>query len=866
MGRVVGVASILVVVSGLGCSGGGLPETEAVTTVRSALTESFSVTVPQGITLPNAFISTTNRLQVDNRVTLGTASKLEAVSNFGNGGLELGSAGLAHANVYNAAGPTFLRSRARVRGFVRAGGAIQTQEPVFVDGGRFPNTATAGATTTWSVEWPNTNQGTVFVGPDQTRTLSPGAYGDFNVHSRARVFLSSGTYFFESFNTEPQAQIFLNKTAGSIFIYVRNSFRYHGAFAENGGTVGNVLVGFRGTQTVDLEAGFVGTMVAPSAKIDVRRASVGQHRGAFFGRQVEVFSDGTVLQIPFDWTFLCPLGDSDGDGINDCNDGCNGDPLKGQPGVCGCGNPDTDSDGDGRLNCQDGCPLDPTNAECDNDDELPPPPTQPDPPGNPVIPILGPTCTPDSAFGTQPTSVNDHPTPAELNTMIGVPTVGNTACETISFEADCPPDPNQVTDTACLVDADCAGFGSQFRCRHGLPTSCVTNPQDPIADICHSKTRRCALLDPACLADPPPSCADGACAICDTDPAQCSCLLNPALCGCVQAPVCPQADAVGTANPAQPYVTQSVPMSQVIQDNRQPAPPGAYTDPVNGACQSPFLGNCWCWLTMDAVPHLPQTTGEPHHHGGGSLLDLSFNPNVHFDVDVIPRPFGESSFTLDAGASFLAEATVNVISSVTRPIVDINAGVHGDRCGFSTNDTRFKILGIDFVDLFGNEPFSTNDDTNPAFTASNECDTAVGGFVDATHRAKKAMRDAQTLLQLHGTLQPGQMFTKASFCSELEAQDDPGFPAGNCLTDSVATTVNRYVSYYDTRIQILRDSMQTLAQKTQAVTQAFNSNFGGTINFLNIPPNADERNESVRSSTSFSSSDRFRSASPSTSR
>jgi hypothetical protein len=844
MGRVVvGVGSILVVISGVGCSRGPLPDPEATTTVRGAVTESFSVTVPQGITLPNAFISTTNRLQVDDRVTLGAASELEAVSNFGTGGLELGSAGLAHANVYNAAGPTFLRSRASVRGFVRAAGAIQTQEPVFVTGGRFPNTPTAGATTTWSVEWPNTHQGTVFVGPDQTRTLSPGAYGDFNVHSRARVFLSSGTYFFESFNTEPQAQIFLNKTAGSIFIYVRNSFRYHGAFAENGGAVGNVLVGFRGTQTVQLEAGFVGTMVAPNAKIDVRRAAVGQHRGAFFGREVEVFSDGTVLHVPFDWSFLCPLGDSDGDGINDCNDGCNGDPLKGQPGVCGCGNPDIDSDSDGLLNCVDCSPFDPSNEGCD-DDELPPPVPQPDPPGDPVTPILGPTCTPDSALGTPPTSGNDHPTPTELNAMIIAPTVGNTACEAITVAADCPPDPNNVTDTACLADADCAGFGPQFFCRHGLPTSCVTNPQTPIADICHSKTRRCALLDPACLADPPPSCTGGACTVCDTNPAQCPCLLNPAMCGCVQAPVCPQTDAVGTAAPTEPYVTQPVPISQVIQDNRQPPPPGQYNDPVSGGCQAPFLGNCWCWLTMDEPPHLPQTTGTPHHHGGGSLLDLAFDPNVHFDVDVLPRPFGESSFTLDAGASFLATATVNLFGSHSTTIVDINAGVHGDRCNFSTNDTRFKVLGIDFIDLFGNEPFNTGDVDNPAFTAASECSSAVGQFQDAANRAKKAMKDAQLLLQRHAALPPGQTFNKTAFCNELEAQDDPGFPPGNCATDPVAATINRYVSYYDDRVQNLRNAMQNLALKTHAATQAF-AQFGGTINFLDIPDNADQRNESA---------------------
>ena len=51
--------------------------------------------------------------------------------------------------------------------------------------------------------------------------------------------------------------------------------------------------------------------------------------------------------------------DTDGDGTANCNDGCPNDPLKVAPGACGCGVADTDSDGDGTPNCNDGCPNDP---------------------------------------------------------------------------------------------------------------------------------------------------------------------------------------------------------------------------------------------------------------------------------------------------------------------------------------------------------------------------------------------------------------------------------------------------------------------------------------------------------------------------
>jgi hypothetical protein len=39
-------------------------------------------------------------------------------------------------------------------------------------------------------------------------------------------------------------------------------------------------------------------------------------------------------------------------------DGCPSDPAKTEPGVCGCGTPDTDTDKDGTPNCTDSCPND----------------------------------------------------------------------------------------------------------------------------------------------------------------------------------------------------------------------------------------------------------------------------------------------------------------------------------------------------------------------------------------------------------------------------------------------------------------------------------------------------------------------------
>jgi hypothetical protein len=54
-----------------------------------------------------------------------------------------------------------------------------------------------------------------------------------------------------------------------------------------------------------------------------------------------------------------PDADRDGDGAADCLDQCPDDPLKIAPGACGCGTLETDGDGDGTPDCLDSCPDDP---------------------------------------------------------------------------------------------------------------------------------------------------------------------------------------------------------------------------------------------------------------------------------------------------------------------------------------------------------------------------------------------------------------------------------------------------------------------------------------------------------------------------
>ena len=58
--------------------------------------------------------------------------------------------------------------------------------------------------------------------------------------------------------------------------------------------------------------------------------------------------------------------DLDGDDVGDACDNCPDDPLKTEPGDCGCGELETDTDSDGTPDCIDGCPNDSDKTEPGN--------------------------------------------------------------------------------------------------------------------------------------------------------------------------------------------------------------------------------------------------------------------------------------------------------------------------------------------------------------------------------------------------------------------------------------------------------------------------------------------------------------------
>ncbi|MES1183828.1 MAG: DNRLRE domain-containing protein [Myxococcales bacterium] len=189
-----------------------------------------------------------------------------------------------------------LGDRARVEGNVQSGGAINPGNQSVVTGTSTPNTAVAFDPWSWTVNFPASSQNVVVPQAGST-PISPGSFENVTVNNQGTLRLSTGTYYLNSFDLEPQAKIAVDTVAGPVLIYVRTGFTWRGAVNFTGPS-DRLLVGYAGTDSIALETPFTGTFVAPDATV---RLAVGatSHTGAFFAKNLQLDPDVRVTRLPF---------------------------------------------------------------------------------------------------------------------------------------------------------------------------------------------------------------------------------------------------------------------------------------------------------------------------------------------------------------------------------------------------------------------------------------------------------------------------------------------------------------------------------------------------------------------------------------
>lgn len=322
----------------------------------------LSLNIPRGYAARNLLFSATRKVTVDDRSTLSRPGEKPIVASVGPQTTEFGADIDGYVDIVSQGDVDFVRSQAHIYGDVTTGGTINIQDAsVQIDGVQTEHAAVSSTVTDFTVQWPSVMTKSVYLETDIEDTpVDPGAYNQLRVGSRSTVTLRTGEYFFKSVVFEPQAHFRVDASRGPVRIYVENELRLNVPLEYLGGRFGHVLFGYLGTEPAYFEEHIVATVLAPNSAIELRRpASELPHGGQFFGKEVHVFSDATVLHVPFPFDFICNAGDADRDGTFDCWDECTTDPEKTEPGICGCGVAETDSDGNLVPDCIDQDPDNP---------------------------------------------------------------------------------------------------------------------------------------------------------------------------------------------------------------------------------------------------------------------------------------------------------------------------------------------------------------------------------------------------------------------------------------------------------------------------------------------------------------------------
>jgi DNA-binding protein YbaB len=197
--------------------------------------------------------------------------------------------------------PVELRDRCVANGNVRTMSTLQLDANASVTGVTTQNGAFLQIPTlSLSVTFPGTNQGSKNVPPNGTLTLAPGAYDSVTVNAGATLFLSTGTYFFNNWDVEPNAKISCSSGSGQIVVNVKVGLIYRGSIIEKTGGRPKMFVGVFGTSAVSLEGPFTGTFMALTAPLTLATLNPpAAHSGAFYAHDITVNPDNTITYFPF---------------------------------------------------------------------------------------------------------------------------------------------------------------------------------------------------------------------------------------------------------------------------------------------------------------------------------------------------------------------------------------------------------------------------------------------------------------------------------------------------------------------------------------------------------------------------------------
>ena len=289
----VGTLLALVAISGSAACGKGASPEPGAATVSSALVGLTSCSVGVACPLTMQFPSGihADELAIFGRTGVRVGSGSQVTGRNGRFGALVSDTGEVRVEAGSHVGSIWTKGKAFVGGGTIVEGAFFASAQSEVQAGAVvpPRAIAVGtpASVRWTARFPPVFAENINLEPDRARTLQPGRYGDLRIASRSVVSLSTGTYYFDSWQLEPQAKVRIDNRAGTAIIYVRGRFVHRGKL-ESLGQPSDVLIGNFSTERIDVGDELDATLVAPSGQLVLARPPTGAHDGLFFAASVEL--------------------------------------------------------------------------------------------------------------------------------------------------------------------------------------------------------------------------------------------------------------------------------------------------------------------------------------------------------------------------------------------------------------------------------------------------------------------------------------------------------------------------------------------------------------------------------------------------
>lgn len=175
----------------------------------------YSIEVPNGTKVDDFAVVASDTLNFKPTTPL----KGNAAS-FGIGGTTLAPKAVIDGDLWSF-GPVQLSPSAQITGTVHTASTVDLKPNASVGNIDRLTSLSPTSAISWNVVFPTQAGAPVSVGPNGSTAIGPGNYGDIDLGPKAKISLTSGTYFASKFSVGPNAIVTVDDSAGPVLLYLR---------------------------------------------------------------------------------------------------------------------------------------------------------------------------------------------------------------------------------------------------------------------------------------------------------------------------------------------------------------------------------------------------------------------------------------------------------------------------------------------------------------------------------------------------------------------------------------------------------------------------------------------------------------------